>query len=67
MNRLTPREVQVLNLLATGATNKAIAHALGIGVNTVKRHVRSIFLKLGVSSRTQAALTWTAGDNSDGH
>ena len=53
---LTPREADVLKLLSAGATNKAIAHALGISENTVKFHVNAIFGKLGASSRTEATV-----------
>lgn len=54
--RLTPREGQVLLLLAEGKANKEIARELRIGRETVKSHVSSILSKLGVQSRTQAAL-----------
>ena len=53
---LTPREVDVLRLLARGLANKRIALELGISERTVKTHVSSIFAKLGVTDRTQAAL-----------
>jgi NarL family two-component system response regulator LiaR len=53
---LTERETEVLRLLAQGKANKEIAGALGIGEQTVKTHVSSILAKLGVQSRTQAAL-----------
>ncbi len=53
---LTDRETDVLRLLAHGKANKEIAAALGIGEQTVKTHVSSILAKLGVQSRTQAAL-----------
>lgn len=53
---LTERETEVLRLLARGASNKEIAHALTIGEKTVKTHVSNILAKLGVPSRTQAAL-----------
>ena len=51
---LTPREVEVLGLMAEGSGNKQIAHRLGISEHTVKFHVASIFSKLGASSRTEA-------------
>ena len=53
---LTERETDVLRLLAQGKANKEIAHALHIGEQTVKSHVSNILAKLGVQSRTQAAL-----------
>jgi two-component system, NarL family, response regulator YdfI len=51
---LTPREVEVLTMLAEGLANKAIARRLQISEHTVKFHVGSIFSKLSVSSRTEA-------------
>jgi ATP/maltotriose-dependent transcriptional regulator MalT len=51
---LTPRELQVLRLLATGTTNHAIASQLVVAEKTVDRHVSNIFTKLGVSSRAAA-------------
>src|SRR5262245_66492459 len=51
---LTPRERQVLELVADGLPNKAIAARLGIGAETVKFHLGSIFGKLGASNRTDA-------------
>jgi two-component system, NarL family, response regulator LiaR len=53
---LTEREIEVLRLLADGQSNKEIARSLSIGEKTVKTHVSSILAKLGVFSRTQAAL-----------
>lgn len=53
---LTEREVDVLRLLARGRSNKEIASALHITEKTVKTHVSNILAKLGVPSRTQAAL-----------
>jgi DNA-binding NarL/FixJ family response regulator len=52
--RLTPRELAVLRRLATGAPNKEIAAALSISENTVESHLRSIYGKLDVRSRTEA-------------
>ena len=51
---LTPREVQVLALLAEGLANKRIAERLGISDQTVKFHVAAILGKLGVANRTEA-------------
>jgi DNA-binding NarL/FixJ family response regulator len=51
---LTPREVQVVELLAEGLPNKAIAARLGISDQTVKFHVSSICGKLGAANRTDA-------------
>jgi DNA-binding NarL/FixJ family response regulator len=51
---LTAREVEVLALIATGKTNRAIADALAISEKTVARHVSNIFTKLGLSSRAAA-------------
>lgn len=51
---LTPRELDVLHLLAEGAGNRAIGERLGISDHTVKFHLGAIFGKLGVSTRTAA-------------
>jgi DNA-binding NarL/FixJ family response regulator len=51
---LTPRELQVLRLVATGKSNREIAGSLVISEHTVARHVQNIFTKLGVPSRTAA-------------
>jgi DNA-binding NarL/FixJ family response regulator len=51
---LTTREVQVLRLVASGKTNRAIAKQLGLSEKTVARHVANIFNKLGMSSRAAA-------------
>jgi DNA-binding CsgD family transcriptional regulator len=53
--RLSPRELEVLRLVAAGKSNLAIAAELVISDRTVERHVSNIFLKLGVGSRTAAA------------
>ena len=55
-NQLTPRERDILGHLATGMSNKVIARAAGIGVGTVKFHVKSIMSKLNVCTRTEAAM-----------
>ncbi len=51
---LTPREQDVLNLLAEGLSNKRIARELGVSESTVKFHVQAVYSKLGVQSRTAA-------------
>src|SRR5205823_10681499 len=51
---LTPRENEVLRLLANGSGNKEIAAQLNISEHTIKFHIRSILGKLGASSRTEA-------------
>lgn len=51
---LAARELEVLQLLAAGQRNRSIAAALNISENTVKFHVRNLFRKLGVASRTEA-------------
>jgi DNA-binding NarL/FixJ family response regulator len=53
---LTSQETEVLRLIATGVANKHIGQRLVITERTVKGHVQNIFGKLGVESRTQAAL-----------
>ncbi len=51
---LTPREIEVLGMLAEGQSNKAIAHRMNISEHTVKFHVTSILGKLNAASRTEA-------------
>jgi len=51
---LTPRELQVLELVADGLPNKAVAAALGVSDETVKFHLAAVFGKLGASNRTDA-------------
>lgn len=54
--RLSPREMEVLHLVAMGLTNREIAERLMVSVGTVKVHVERIIGKLGVADRTQAAV-----------
>lgn len=53
---LSPREAEVLALVATGLANKQVARRLGISERTVKAHLTAVFQQLGVTDRTQAAL-----------
>jgi DNA-binding NarL/FixJ family response regulator len=59
VEELTPRELEVLQLLAQGLSNKAIAYRLNISEHTVKFHVNAIMRKLGAQSRTEAAVQAT--------
>ena len=52
---LTPRETEVLGLIAKGLSNHQVAHILTISRNTVHAHLYSIYSKLGVGTRTAAA------------
>ncbi len=54
---LTPREREVLTLIAAGMTNQEIAAELFLGIQTIKTHVTSILTKLGARDRTQAVIT----------
>lgn len=54
--QLTDREREVLQLVRSGLANKQIARRLGIAERTVKAHLTSVFQRLGVTDRTQAAL-----------
>lgn len=58
-DELTPREVEVLELVAQGLTNKAIGHLLSISEHTVKFHLNAILGKLGAQSRTDAVVRAT--------
>ena len=55
---LTPRELEVLRLVANGQTNKDIGMELGIAEATAKTHLREVYRKLGINNRTRAALLY---------
>jgi DNA-binding NarL/FixJ family response regulator len=56
--RLTPREVQVLQRACLGQTNAEVAEDLGVTVHAIKFHLASIYRKLGVGNRTEAAVAY---------
>ena len=56
---LTPREVEILSMIATGLSNQQVADQLRVSHHTVKRHLHNIFKKINVPNRLQAAL-WSA-------
>lgn len=57
IDTLTRRETEVLAHLVAGKRNKDIARALGVSELTIQNHLHHVFLKLGVSTRTQAAVS----------
>jgi DNA-binding NarL/FixJ family response regulator len=58
LHRLTYRETEVIALVCEGKSNKEIARALYISLDTAKAHLTSIMHKLGARNRTEAALAW---------
>lgn len=56
MIALTKRQIEVLDKIKDGCSNKQASEALGMSVKTLENHVRSIFLRLQVKNRTQAVL-----------
>lgn len=59
---LTPREAQVMQILARGKSNQEIAAHMTVSVRTVQKHLENVYEKLGARSRTQAVLTaWSIG------
>jgi LuxR family maltose regulon positive regulatory protein len=53
---LTPRELEMVNLIAAGMSNKRIAHTLNIALETVKWNLKNVFVKLKVSNRYDATI-----------
>jgi DNA-binding NarL/FixJ family response regulator len=60
LDQLTPRERAVFNLLITGLLYKEIADDLGVGMDTVKKHCKNIYIKLAVRNRTEATMLGNA-------
>jgi DNA-binding NarL/FixJ family response regulator len=60
---LTAREREILTCVASGMTNSEISSQLHVAESTVKSHLTSAYLKLGVSNRTQAAIATLTLDN----
>jgi DNA-binding CsgD family transcriptional regulator len=58
---LSPRELEVLEMASQGSTNIVIASGLGLSVHGVKFHLASIYRKLGVGNRTEAAVAFLSG------
>jgi DNA-binding CsgD family transcriptional regulator/outer membrane protein assembly factor BamB len=56
LRQLSDREIEILRLVATGLSNQQIANSLGVSVNTVKVHLRNVFGKIDVASRTEATM-----------
>jgi DNA-binding NarL/FixJ family response regulator len=56
---LTPREREIMELIARGLTNKAIAQQLYLAPKTVQNHINRLFAKLGVHNRASATATWS--------
>ena len=54
INGLTTREVEILRLVTSGLTNRQLAERLGVSTRTVDAHLRSIYAKLGIKSRSAA-------------
>ncbi len=62
LGSLTPREIEVLELLAAGSSTHEIASSLGISATTVQSHVKNLLAKLGVHSKVEAVrLAWRSG------
>ena len=72
LDQLTPRELEILGLIAEGRSNAAIAEKLVVTKRAVERHINSIFMKLGlresddISRRVKAALLYLSGEPVDG-
>jgi DNA-binding CsgD family transcriptional regulator len=63
--RLTPRELEVLQMISSGLTNAEAARRLQVSVHAIKFHLAGIYNRLGVSNRTEAAVTYLRSVNGD--
>jgi DNA-binding NarL/FixJ family response regulator len=64
---LTPREVEVLRTISVGLTNAQAAERLQLSVHAIKFHLAEIYRRLGVTNRTEAAVTYLRSVNGDTH
>ena len=62
---LTPRELEVLQLISSGVTNAEAARRLHISIHAIKFHLAAIYSRLGVSNRTEAAVTYLRSTESN--
>ena|ERR1700731_3572281 len=60
--RFSPREVEILRLIARDLSDKEIARRLGISIHTLRTHLGRVYLRHGVHSRAAAVAIWLAGD-----
>jgi DNA-binding NarL/FixJ family response regulator len=60
LKQLTPRELAVFNHLTKGLLYKEIAEELGVGMDTIKKHCKNIYIKLAVRNRTEATMLGNA-------
>jgi DNA-binding NarL/FixJ family response regulator len=58
LDSLSTRELEVLRLVASGATNADVSESMGLSVHAIKFHLASTYRKLGVSNRTEAAVAY---------
>ena len=67
LESLTEREMEVLTILSCGKRNKEIAKSLNISINTVEKHLRNIFRKMNVRTRTEAAMMYLRNNEIENH
>jgi len=67
MGALTPRELEVLEMISSGLTNAEAARRLDLSVHGIKFHLTEIYRRLGVTNRTEAAVSYLrlVGDSAD--